>query len=146
MSNALYLVAIDGSEWGDRAVDMAVNLAEQTQAKLKIITVVDWSYLQQPMIMEGVSLPILDKEIEENNITARILTPIVVKYKSKDLEIDTELIWGNPCDEINQQVQDLNATMLFVGRHGSSRVVDILLGGVANKLAHMVNIPLVLVP
>jgi nucleotide-binding universal stress UspA family protein len=36
--------------------------------------------------------------------------------------------------------------MLFVGRQGRSQIVDLLLGSVANKLAHHVGIPIVLVP
>ena len=108
MSKVLYVVAVDGSEWGNRAADRAINLAEKIDASVKLITVVDWSYLQQPMIMEGgVNLPALDKATEEKNITGSVLTPLLEKYK---------------------------------------RIVDMLLGSVANKLAHTVGIPIVLVP
>lgn len=37
----------------------------------------------------------------------------------------------------------MHANMLFIGR---SRVMDMLLGRVANKLAHRVGLPIVLVP
>ncbi len=146
MSKTLYLVAVDGSEWGERATERAMNLAEKTHANVKLVTVVEWSYLQQPMIMEGVSPPIIDKVTEEKNITARVLTPLLEKYKSLAVTISAELIWGNPTDEISEQVKKTHATMLFVGRHGRSTIVDMLLGSVANKLAHTVGVPIVLVP
>jgi nucleotide-binding universal stress UspA family protein len=145
MSHALYLVAVDGSEWGERAADRAIHLAEKAHAKVKLLTVVDWSYLQ-PMILEGVAPPILDKATEEKGITERVLTPLLEKYSHLDMIITTEVLWGDPFVEIKKHVKDTHAVMLFVGRQGRSRVVDMLLGSVANKLAHSVGIPIVLVP
>lgn len=145
MSKPLYLVAVDGSEWSKRAADRAIHLAEKTHAKVKIVTVIDWSYLQ-PAIIEGVVPPILDKEMEETNIFGRVLTPLVTKYNTSEVNITAELIWGDPVVVIKEQVKKTHAVMLFVGRQGRSRVVDMLLGSVANKLAHSVGIPIVLVP
>lgn len=145
MSKPLYLVAVDGSEWSKRAADRAIHLAEKTHAKVKIVTVIDWSYLQ-PAIIEGVVPPILDKETEETNIFGRVLTPLVTKYNTSEVNITAELIWGDPVVVIKEQVKKTHAVMLFVGRQGRSRVVDMLLGSVANKLAHSVGIPIVLVP
>lgn len=145
MSKPLYLVAVDGSEWGQRAADRAIHLAEKTHAKVKLVTVVDWSYLQ-PVIIEGVTPPVFDKETEEKNIFGRVLTPLVEKHSISEVNITAELIWGDPVVVIKEQVKKTHAVMLFVGRQGRSRVVDMLLGSVANKLAHSVGVPIVLVP
>ncbi len=145
MTKPLYLVAVDGSDWGRRAAEWAIHLAEKTHAKVKLVTVLDWSYLQ-PMIVAGVAPPVLDRAKEELNITAKVLTPLVDKYKHLEVSISTELLWGDPFDVIKEQVKESHAVMLFVGRQGRSRVVDILLGSVANKLAHNVQVPIVLVP
>ena len=145
MSKPLYLVAVDGSEWGKRAADRAIHLAEKTNAKVKLVTVIDWSYLQ-PMIMEGVTPPVLNRESEQTNITAKVLTPLIEKYNDTQVDITTELLWGDPFTEIKGQVKETHAVMLFVGRQGRSRVIDMLLGSVANKLAHSVGVPIVLVP
>jgi nucleotide-binding universal stress UspA family protein len=145
MSKPLYLVAVDGSEWGQRAAERAIHLAEKTHAQVKLVTVLDWSYLQ-PMIIEGVAPPILNRETEEANIRSKVLIPLVEKYNSLDVNISTELLWGDPFVVLKEQVKETHAVMLFVGRQGRSRVVDILLGSVANKLAHGVGVPIVLVP
>lgn len=146
MSKTLYLVAVDGSEWGERAAERAIHLAKQTHANVKLVTVIDWSYLQQPMIMEVASPFVLDKATEEKNTTARVLTPLLEKYSNVDVNISAEFIWGDPAVEIKQKVKEVHAAMLFVGRHSRSRVTDMLIGSVANKLAHTVGIPIVLVP
>jgi len=145
MTKPLYLVAVDGSEWGRRAADRAIHLAEKTHAKVKLVTVIDWSYLQ-PMILEGMEPPIFNKEAEEKNVIGRVFTPIVEKYSQLDMHLTTEMLWGDPVVEILDQVKESHAVMLFVGRQGRSRIVDVLLGSVANKLAHRVGVPIVLVP
>jgi len=145
MSKPLYLVAVDGSEWGKRAADRAIHLADKTHAKIKIVTVIDWSYLQ-PTIIEGVAPPVLDRETEESKIFAKVLTPLVEEYTKLEVIITAELLWGDPFVVIKEQVKKTHAVMLFVGRQGRSRVVDMLLGSVANKLAHSVGVPIVLVP
>ncbi|MGB1263001.1 MAG: universal stress protein [Cognaticolwellia sp.] len=145
MKKPLYLVAVDGSEWSLRAVERAVKLAAQTKAKVTLLTVKDWSYLQ-PMLMEGTTPPILDQAEEESNTRRTVLAPLVEKYSDLDVEITTELMWGDPAIVIHKQAKALHANMLFVGRQGRSRLADILLGSVANKLAHQTGIPIVLVP
>ncbi|SEL14322.1 Nucleotide-binding universal stress protein, UspA family [Colwellia chukchiensis] len=145
MSKPLYLVAIDGSECSLRAVEHAMDMAVKSQANVKILTVKDWSYLQ-PMVIRGVAPPILDQATEEKNTIAQLLTPLAEKYANLNLDISTELLWGDPVLVIMQEINKLSVDMLFVGRQGRSSIVDILLGSVANKLAHRVDIPIVLVP
>ncbi|MBA6293265.1 universal stress protein [Colwellia sp. MB3u-70] len=145
MKKPLYLVAVDGSQWSLRAVDRAIDLASKTGAKVMLLMVKDWSYLQ-PVLLEGTSPIILDQTAEDKDTRAKVLLPLVEKYHNVNVEIATDLIWGDPATVIKEQIKALHVNMLFVGRQGRSRIVDILLGSVANKLAHHVGIPIVLVP
>jgi nucleotide-binding universal stress UspA family protein len=145
MTQPLYLVAVDGSEWSKRAVERAIDLAEKTKAKVKLLTVKDWTYLQ-PMVLEGVVPPVLDQATEERNTIAHVLTPLEKQYAGGNVELSTELLWGDPVVVILEQIKHLHVNMLFIGRQGRSRIADILLGSVANKLAHRAGIPIVLVP
>ena len=145
MKKPLYLVAVDGSEWSERAVERAINLASKTQARVSLLTVKDWAYLQ-PMVLEDSAPIILDQATEESNARATVLAPLVEKYRDSNVEISTDLLWGDPAVVIREQIKTLHANMLFVGRQGRSRLADILLGSVANKLAHQAGIPIVLVP
>ena len=145
MSKSLYLVAVDGAEWGDRAADRAIHLAEKTHAKVKLITVIDWPYLH-PMIIEGATPPEIDKDAEEIAVQAKVLMPLINKYQNIASDMTSEVLWGDPTVVIKEQVKETHAVMLFVGRQGRSCVVDTLFGSVANKLAHIVGIPIVLVP
>ena len=145
MKKPLYLVAVDGSQWSLRAVERAIDLASKTSANVMLLMVKDLSYLQ-PVLLEGTSPIILDQTAEENDTRAKVLAPLVEKYQNVNVEITTDLIWGDPTTVIKEQIKALHVNMLFVGRQGRSQIVDILLGSVANKLAHHVGIPIVLVP
>ncbi len=145
MSKPLYIVAVDGSECSMRAAERAINLANVSKATIKLLMVVNQLYLN-PMVAEGVAPPVLDQAIENAKITSEVLTPLVAKYSDVNVEISSELLTGDPVDVILAQVKTLHANMLFVGRQGRSRIVDLLLGSVANKLAHRIGVPLVLVP
>ena len=98
------------------------------------------------MVLEGVAPPVLDQASEERDAIARILTPLLKKHGDSGVDIASELLWGDAVVTILEQVKEQHANMLFVGRQGRSRIADILLGSVANKLAHRVGVPIVLVP
>jgi len=145
MHKLLYLVGVDGSEWSNRAVERAVHLAQKTGASVKLVYVITWQEFQ-PMMIEGVAPPPLDKKQIEHDVNEKILQPSIEKFKAEKVDLSSEYIWGEPVDALLQQVNDYHANMLFVGRRGRSRFADILLGSVANKLAHCVGVPIVLVP
>ncbi len=145
MSKQLYLVAVDGSEWGDRAARHAAHMAEQTGAAVKFITVIPWSGYQ-PMTLDEMAHRPLEKEIEESRAKADILKPLEEKYGGNGADISSEFHWGDPVETIHKRAKDLKAHQIFIGRRGRSRISDLLLGSVANKLAHVAGIPIVLVP
>lgn len=141
----LYMVAVDGSEWGERATDKAVSLAKQTGAEVRLVTVIPWSGIQ-PLSVEEIAARPLEKAGEEARATSEILDPLVAKHKASGVTISKEFHWGHPVDVLKKRIKEEKAVMVFVGRRGRSRVADLLLGSVANSLAHTVGIPIVLVP
>lgn len=147
MSDLLYLVAVDGSDCAKRAATRAIELAEKFDAQVKVLTVMDWSYMQPILTRYEInSGPIFNEKEEEDHIIGRVLTPIIAQHKGSKVKISSELLTGDPTEVILEQTKALKADMVFVGRQGGSRVVDILLGGVASKLAHRIDVPIVLVP
>ncbi|WDE01439.1 universal stress protein [Thalassomonas actiniarum] len=145
MDKHLYLVAIDGSEWSERAAQRAVALAKSNGSRVKLLCVLDWSRMQ-PIVAEGFVTPSVNTRDEEAYVTKNIFAPLQEKYADSGVKIDYEMMWGEPVEVLRDQVKAQHANMLFVGRRGRSRITDLLLGSVANKLAHCIGIPIVLVP
>jgi nucleotide-binding universal stress UspA family protein len=140
-----YLVAVDGSEWGERAADHAITQAKQTGADVTLVTVIPWSGYQ-PMSMEDIAVRPLEKKEEERTAKEEILGPILERHKESSVTINSEFFWGHPVKIIREQAKKHKAHQVFIGRRGRSRVADLILGSVANSLAHSLGVPIVLVP
>jgi len=52
MCKLLYIVGVDGSEWSERAV----NLAQQIGASVKLMYMITWQEFQ-PVMVEGIAPP-----------------------------------------------------------------------------------------
>ncbi len=141
----MYLVAVDGSEWGERAAARAVSLAAETGATVKLVTVIPWSGYRPISIEELANRPIARDE-EEMHAKEDILAPLVDKNSDKGVDISTHFDWGDPVEIIRGIAKKDHANMVFVGRRGRSRLSDLILGSVANSLAHSLGVPIVLVP
>lgn len=141
----IYLVAVDGSEWGNRAADRAVQLASQTNAEVRLITVIPWSGFQ-PLTLDEIAHRPIDKKEEEIIATESVFAPILKKHADSAVTISSELHWGHPVPLLHEMAKRKKASMVFVGRRGRSSIADLVLGSVANSLAHTLGVPVVLVP
>ncbi len=145
MANQLYIVGCDGGEWGERAATCAVNFAKTSGAKIKFVHAIDYTGMRPISIEEIINTP-PEREAEERRAKEEVLAPLLDKYADSDVEIDSGFAWGNPAEVLHDEAERLDANVIFVGRHGRSSFADMLLGSAANKIAHMANIPVVLVP
>ncbi len=145
MSRSIYLVAVDGSEWSERAAERAVTLAKITGAEVHFITIIPWSGYLPLTLEERIQRP-LDQKLEEHHASTDILLPLSKRFADSGVSIKTDLTWGNPSEIIHEQAKKEHVNMIFVGRRGRSKVTDLVLGSVANTLAHTAGVPIVLVP
>ncbi len=145
MGRLVYLVAVDGSEWSDRAAGRAISLAQKTGAEVHFVTAVQWANYQ-PLYVTEFSAPPEDTTTQEAMEREKILDPLMARFDDSGVKIKAELFWGHPTEVIKEQVKEKRANMIFVGRRGRSKIADLLLGSVANSLAHTAGVPIVLVP
>jgi nucleotide-binding universal stress UspA family protein len=141
MPKQIYLVALDGSEWGRRAADKAVKLAQKTGAEVHFVSVIATSEYQS--IIKKDQKP--SDEIKDATFI-KVLKPIESQYSKAGVSCNCQVLWGHPVECIHKYAKDVKASMIFVGRRGRSKVANIVLGSVANGLAHKAGVPIVLVP
>lgn len=144
MSEQLYLVAVDGSEWGNRAADQAVSMAKASGAAVCLMTVVPWSDINPMPVDNAAHRPIDQKG--QSDVEGKVLLPLLKKHENSGVDVSSEVHWGNPVDTISERVNGSPVTHVFAGRRGRSRVADLVMGSVANSLAHKVDKPITLVP
>ena len=145
MGKILYIVGIDGSEYSQRAAERAINLAQKVNAEVYFLAVVQWSKYQ-PLYVADFEAPPRDTSKEEELERKNLLEPLEKKFESSGVKIRSKLIWGLAEDVIKEQAKTEHANMIFVGRRGRSKILNLIIGSVSTSLAHSAGIPVVLVP
>lgn len=142
---ALYVVGVDGSEPGHRAVREAIALAGKTGAGLMLVHVVNWSGYMPLAIQEAARRP-LDKKEEERVAREIVLAPLAEQARKAGLEVETCCSWGHPSKLVIEIARKHAAQMIVIGRRGHSNIAELVLGSVSNAIAHHADIPVLLVP
>ncbi len=141
----LYLVGVDGSDPSRRAVAVAARLAARCGGRLLIAHIIHWSGFTPLSLEEALRRPI-DKKQEEETARETILAPLVAVAREAGADPETYYSWGSPAESLNKLARDRGAEMIVVGRRGHSNIAEIILGSVSNAIAHMSDIPILLVP
>lgn len=138
------VVATDGSDGGNRAVDAAAELAKTTSSELIIVTVggnVTGAELRRLASTDGD----LSKTLEAK--ADRLLRQAARRARRQGIANPVlRCGWGDPAETILDVVQREKASVVVVGRRGRSRLTQLLLGSVSQKVANLAPCTVVVVP
>lgn len=143
--NNVVLVAVDGSEGSQRALDYAIARAENSGAKLLLSHVVEWSPYSFHT-NEELADRHKRREEELGRASEQLLVPMAEYCKSKGIEANTHISHGNIVEIINQQALDQQVAQVVIGRKGVSGIKSILFGSVAANLVQSSPAPVTVVP
>jgi len=138
------LITTDGSKGAEAAAKHAIDIAEQYDAELHILYVVD---IGVDTSLSSVSD--LMSQLESSGKLEEIGKKAVeaTKNKVKDKEIDSKVAIerGVPHKEINSYANDNDIDMVVMGTHGRTGLDRMLLGSVAEKIVRSSDIPVLTV-
>ena len=141
------LVATDGSEEADRAIDYAARRAKDDSAELLIVNVVGGYGLPEKVWMAFTDdQSALLKELLESQ-SAQILA--AARDRARKAGASTILLEsrsGEVARTIIEIAQEKKANAIVVGKRGAGGVAGALLGSVAQKLVVLSPLPLTVVP
>jgi nucleotide-binding universal stress UspA family protein len=138
------VVAVDGSEASNHAARVGVSLAEHRGGKVTLVTVVRppegwWGVGGAPPSPEAMSVAIARARIE-------VLDPLAEEFADAECSVDLIEEIGDPASVLLRIAENVGADVLVVGRRGSSLVERLMLGSVADRLAHEATCPVLIVP
>lgn len=138
------LVAVDGSEAAQRAAQRAADLARLAGAELLVLTVVRppegwWGLEGSPPTPEAFSTAVAAGRKE-------VIDKVVANLDTAGLEVRTIEEIGEPATVIAAVAEQEAADLLVVGRRGAGLVERLMIGSVADRLAHSSPCPLMIVP
>ena len=144
MSNTL-LVALDGSDGGQRALDAAVEHAKLTQARMVLTYVIEWTPYSFHTAQELAERhKRRESEIERANTS--ILEPQVAAVKAQNIEVEAVVRPGKIAATIVELASEHQANQIYIGRRGESLVHSMIFGSVTAALIQTAEVPVTVVP
>lgn len=126
---AKILVAIDGSKYSDKALNVAIELSRKFNATLYIMHVIE-----KPPVLTVVKSQeeIILKALKEH--ADRLLAKALLKAENKG--VDTKLILeeGKPGPKIREAAEKLGIDLIVVGSRGLGTISKFILGSVSDFL------------
>lgn len=137
------LIPTDGSKAVKPAEELALNLAEQHDATLHVLFIVD-----QPASVSGTGegfsgldnlLAALEKEGHE------VTNEIAKQADERGIETDAAVLRGNPREDILNYAEEYDIDLITIGTHGRTGVKRALLGSVTEGVVRHAEIPVLTV-
>jgi manganese transport protein len=132
------LVAIENSPADRAIVEHVAKLAELTRARLLLVHVADgWAarHFNELQLRES----------EEMQADRAYLETLRQELAGRGLEVDTRLALGSPADELAKVAAEGHVDLLAMSTHGHRFLADVLHGTTADRVRHLVTVPVLLV-
>lgn len=144
MSNAV-LVAVDGSEGGNRALQYAMERAKLGGAKIIIGYVIEWSPYTFNTPEENAERH-MRREQEIERATTSVVSPAETLLKSAGIACETVVQHGPVAETLINLANKHEVKQIVVGRLGQSGIKNLIFGSVAGSLIQTSPVPVVVVP
>jgi len=132
MRKSLYmniLVPLDGSEYSEKALLHACDVAKNYQSRLTLLYVVE----------KSIPINLLDRK-EYLEVLRKFGNQVLVKGKKTATQqgVDSKIIMkeGNVANEIIKLAKNGRYNLIIVGSKGLGATMRLLLGSISNKLAN----------
>jgi len=133
------LVAVDGSEHGQKAARMAGDLARAFQANLCVVIAYDPvpKYLGQPYLDQAIT--------QRLNEADQILKEALEQIGQVPGALRREVLEGSPAEAILAVAETREIDLIVMGTRGLSRLAGIFIGSQSQKVAAHARCPVLLV-
>jgi nucleotide-binding universal stress UspA family protein len=136
------LIATDGSDSAHEALEFGLELAEEQGATPFVVHVAP-AVEVLPYASFAVPTPTVPHELDADDRAP--LTNAVEVAAQRGLEVKTELLVGNPADEIVAFADTIDADLIVVGSRGYGAIASVLLGSVSRAVLHESRRPVLVV-
>jgi nucleotide-binding universal stress UspA family protein len=143
------LVAVDGSENSIRALDFALDLAEKYGAAITILNVssspVMGAVPLEPTSISGEGMIAFAKDltkIHEETLNKAVAHAREIK---PNVTVSSKIRDGDPALEIVAEAREGGFDVVVVGHRGLSRMREVFLGNISEKVAHLASCSVIIV-
>ena len=143
------LVALDGSEHADHALNYALDLAKKYSASLELLTVLHCEYISFDIdSMDFIEPQALGEYLDaQKAYCEKVLSQALEKVKKSEpcLKVSTKVKEGRPADEIVEAAKEGRFDLIVMGGRGIGGIKKFLLGSVSDRVADHAECPVLIV-
>ena len=149
MSFHKIVVSLDDSDRSPAVFKVALDLAQQTHASLKLFGCISGQLLGQAVVMSEemgmYATPMTSQMypsgqaelvVQQNDRLHAVLQPYLEAAQQVGLTVDAEVKIGDVGEVVCQIAEDWSADLIVIGRRGRSGLSEALLGSVSNHVLH----------
>ncbi|OAG28602.1 universal stress protein [Thermodesulfatator autotrophicus] len=133
------LVPIDGSDISFKAVERAIDLADQYKAKLIILYVIP----KGGEFIDLFNLKSVKKAFEEE--AQKYFEKARKMAESKNISPSFRIMEGKPWEKIVEAVKNLNCDLIVMGSHGRGSIEKFLIGSCTERVLSEAPCPVLVV-
>lgn len=133
-----FLVGYDGSVQSEKAVDVALSLAECIDS-----TVLVFSVARPPEPPTSVELEAVLDDAREHFEEG--FKKIVERARSHNLEVKTDMAVGHPAEQIIHRAEIENIDLIILGRRGKSLFKKMIMGSTSERVLRYAHCPVMVV-
>jgi len=139
------LVPTDFSEYSDKALQHALDIAKQNNAKIYLLHVV--GIIQQCAVDYCLNYQDIE-QLERKSVDSskEMIQKQIGKFaEAKSVEIIPDIRKGTPYEEILKAQQEKKIDLIVIASHGNTGLLHHLMGSVAEKVTKSAKCPVLLV-
>ncbi len=141
------LVAVDGSNTSNLALQEAMKLAKEQQAALRLVHVVDETPAYMTM---DTAYALADFQKAMREAGEKVLATCAATARQAGVKVDTkfvilEVLAQRICDAINDEAKRWPADLIVIGTHGRHGFNHLLLGSVAEGVIRLASKPVLVI-
>lgn len=140
-----YLVGLDGSDCGQRAVAAALHQAGVSGAQVVLSYVIPWSPFTFSTAEEN-ALRHKRREEELARASEQLLRPEQQRFEAAGIACEILVRHGHPAKTLAQLAREHEVSMIIVGVIGDTPLKSRFLGGTASTLIQISPCPVLVVP
>lgn len=141
----IVLLAVDGSEGAERALEHVKDRAKIGDAKVIVAYVIEWSPYTFNTPEENAKRH-SRRESEIARAQTSVVDPVIAYLKRFGVETDSVVRHGPPAETIIAIAKQHKAAQIVIGRRGQSGLKTLLFGSVAGNLIQTAPVPVMVVP
>ena len=133
------LLAVDGSKYSEKAVELAKRLAMATNDEVVV------THVTELLPARFQTYPGLDQELD--NETIELTKGYMADLEEAGIKARAELRgaqYGGVARVLTNLAEDLDAGLIVMGSHGRGDLTALLLGSVAHKVLHLSQRPVLI--